>query len=132
MSKNQTPNSITKTIERNCLIYLLHGNDKTANIISNQSANGEIIIPRSINDESKEYIVKSILKDAFKSSTIKSIQFVEDSEFLTIEEDAILNSSIESFTIQSSLINLKERWCKGTEKLKEIKINQNNPYIQII
>lgn len=70
MSKNQTPNSITKTIEQNCLIYLLHGNDKAASIISNQSANGEIIIPRSINDESKEYIVKSILKNAFKSSTI--------------------------------------------------------------
>ena len=67
--------------------------EKTANIIKCKSTAELIQIPFSIKYKSNEYIVKSITKEAFQRTLIKSIQFHPNSQVQTIEKDAFYYSS---------------------------------------
>lgn len=86
-----------------------------------------MIIPRSIEYESEEYIVKSIKKESFSNSPIKSIQFPKNSECQTIEDSALIESKIQSISIPASLIDLQDGWCDFTNNLTEIIIDVDNP-----
>ena len=87
----------------------------------------KFIIPHLIKHETQEYIVVSILTDAFKNSlNIKTIQFPSDSELQTIEENAFEYSSIESIFIPASVIDLKEGWCNNMGKLTNIEVDPRN------
>ena len=77
-----------------------------------------IIIPSS---------VTIIGKRAFcNCNKLQHIIIPNDSKLQTIESGAFSNSKIESFTIPSELIELKEGWCFGTSYLKKIKVSPNN------
>ena len=108
------------------LIYSTN-DDNTVNIIGNSSFS-KTVIPGKIKYEAKEYIVKGISQESFASVKFcSSIIFAPDSELTTIEENAFINSSIESLTIPASVTNLKDGWCCLTPKLNEIKVESNNP-----
>lgn len=65
----------------NNLIFILNLDQKTADVVCNDNASGEIYIPKSIIFKSQSYIIKCINKEAFKNSKITSILFPADSEF---------------------------------------------------
>lgn len=109
------------------IVYDINKENKTASVVSNNDENGEIIIPRSIEYEEQDYIVKAINEGSFKSSqTIKSIIFPANSKVETIEKEAFADSSIENVFIPSSVIDLKKGWCRGTSKLTSFNIAPNN------
>ena len=119
---------INTKVEHSNIIYLLDMEKNTASIIGNNSAKGNIIIPKSIKYESNEYIIKSISKLAFVSTEIESVEFSSDSEIQTIEGEVFSNSFINKFSIPSSLTELKEEWCFGTSKLVTINVSPENQY----
>lgn len=78
----------SETVKSNSIIYSINNEKKTASVIRAEEARDEIIIPRLINYNSSNYIVTSILENAFKDSKIKSIDFARDSEIQTIGKNA--------------------------------------------
>lgn len=115
------------------LFFELNEKDQTASIIKPLNptgtlyASGSITIPRSITHNFKDYIIVSINSNAFKNDkNITSIEFSEDSELLTIDQDSFLKSSIEVISFPLSLRELKEGWCSYTKKLKNVKISPQN------
>ena len=126
MSETQKENA-NERVEQNNILYSINTKEKIASVICYHSAIEDIIIPRSIIYKSKEYIVKSISKKAFELSQIKSIRFPEDSQLQSIDAYAFSKSSIESLTIPSSLIDLKDGWCEGTWNLTNISVMPRNP-----
>lgn len=126
MIKNQQ-NKLNKKITQDNIVYSINENEKTAWVVDNESAYGDILIPHSIKHESNEYIITKICENSFaKSKSIKSIQFPVNSEIKTIEKNAFENSSLKSISIPSTLIELNDGWCSGTSKLTKINISQNN------
>lgn len=120
---------ITREVKQDGLIYLLDDKKMTASIIDteNLQQDDNIIIPSSIFHESVKYTVISILEGSFTNTLIFSIQFADFSKFRTIENRAFENSSIESISFPSSLVDLQDGWCIFTEYLNYIKIDSNNP-----
>ena len=127
MDLNQQQESQTRTLEQDNIIYSINYEDNTASIIELHPTMYEIIIPRSINYESTEYTITSILEKSIQSPNIKSIQFPLDSELQTIEKNAFYYSKIERFTIPSSLTDLKEGWCDCVSYLNQVNVSPNNP-----
>lgn len=118
-------------VTKDNLIYLLNKTDKTASVIKNDNANGDVFIPRSIFFDQQEFIITSINENAFrKSKKIKSIRFPDDSAVITIEKDAFAYSRIESLYIPESISKLNEGWCHATPKLTKIRVMPaNNNFI---
>lgn len=73
----------------------------------------QIIVPRSIQYESKEYIITSILNGDFTDSHLRSLQFTTDSELQTIDNEAFCNLQIyiteklSYFNMNNSLTSIK-------------------------
>lgn len=89
-----------KKVNINGLSFVLNEEEMTAGVFRNINAEGNIFIPYSIQYESHEFIVTDIFENAFKnSSIIKSIQFPENSQIITIEKNAFANSSLERISI---------------------------------
>ena len=122
-----------KIITKDKLSYELNYEDKTANVVNNEQASGQIFIPRSIEYGQDKFVVKIIKQKSFENSnTIKSIKFMLNSEVNVIEKEAFLNSTIEFLQIPKSIFKLEEGWCRGTSKLKNIQIDSNNEiYINV-
>ena len=119
-------------LQINGIEYSVNKKENAAFVIGNKSDNQCIHIPSFINYENQDYKVTKICKKAFEWSTsLKTLEFSSDSNLLTIEEDSFINSSIESITIPSSLIELKEKWCYGANKLNNIRIHPNNPHFKL-
>ncbi|KAK8843557.1 hypothetical protein M9Y10_024614 [Tritrichomonas musculus] len=117
-----------KKIEYNGFLYVLDEKEGTAGVFRNQTDRSEVMIPRSIQHESKEFIVKIIYEDSFRNSNnIHSIEFSEDSELCVIEEYAFMYSSLKKITIPRSVIKLSEGWCGHLSKL-EIEMKENNQH----
>lgn len=109
------------------LSFEINKSDFTAKVASSPQAKGSIQIPRFINFNSQNYLVTCIGKSSFKSnSNIESISFSEDSQLLTIDEEAFDESSLNSLFIPSSVQELKESWCKRTKHLINISISPQN------
>ena len=104
MSEIKTLENLCTRIEIDFLIYSLHEEENTAQIVGNNiSSNVDLIIPRSIKYKTRYYIITSISSEAFRFSMVKSVKFAPDSAIQTFEEDAFSKSEIESFQIPSSL-----------------------------
>lgn len=99
-----------RKIQYEGLEYLINNADLTAGVIGYNSTKINVIIPRSIIFESKEFIVISILEHAFDRKVIKSIEFAADSEVRTIENNAFEYCYVESISFPPSLIELKAHW----------------------
>ena len=127
MSENQLEEESSNEISKGRLLYKFNYGERTADIDGFFSREEILIIPRSIIKDSTEYVIKSICKNAFRFSSVKFIQFSDDSEIQTIEKEAFKLCRIESITIPSSLINLTEGWCVGALELSNVKVSPNNP-----
>lgn len=110
------------------IVYLLDEKQNTASIFVCKTKKKEIIIPVSISYKSREYNIISIEKGSFEHSEVKSIQFDEGSKLISIESESFCFSSIESLSIPSQLISLKDGWCTGTLELTRISVNQGNRF----
>ena len=123
----------SKKISKDEIIYLVNQNDETASVIGISYVANDIYIPRSIRDESKEYIVTSVSNGAFTSRLrIKSIKFAQDSELRTIESNAFANSKVEKLYFPASVTDLKEGWCRYTFELKRVEIDPRNPRYSVL
>lgn len=109
------------------LIYLFNEKNLTAEITSSLDISGDIIIPRSINNNSQEYLITSIQKNALNNChTLRSISFPENSAVNTISYGAFYLSSITYLHIPASVEELEEGWCMDTGNLIHISISPNN------
>lgn len=54
-----------------------------------------------------------------------------DSDLQTIEFGAFSDTSIESFTISSNLIDLQDGWCLNLRKLINVIVSKDNPKYSI-
>lgn len=119
-------------VTQECIIYSLNIEEGTAAVVGSSRAAGDIIIPRSIIHDSKEYIVDRISRRSLKLNLrINSIQFAPDSEVKIIEKESFFISSIKSITLPSSLIKLEEEWFSGASSLMTVKVCPNNPLFSI-
>lgn len=115
-------------VEENGLIYVLNENEKTAGVYSTYMTNETVFIPKSIFHNDTEYVITIIFESAFKESKdVKSIQFSEDSQLQIIDKNS-LPFTLESITIPSTVVELREGWCTRTEFLTSIEIIQNNRF----
>lgn len=119
-----------RKIKKNGLIFALNDEDNTAGIYRSKVLTSDVVIPRSIIDEStnKEFIITSIYEHSFLSSSIKSLSFADDSEVRFVYQNAFFNSGIENITFPSSLIELKDGWCYHAMQLKNVSFKSQNPF----
>ncbi|KAK8891616.1 hypothetical protein M9Y10_028831 [Tritrichomonas musculus] len=111
----------------NNIAYGLNKEERIAKVVGEESADGKIIIPRSITYQDVEHNVISIEKNAFRGDEdLQSIQFAPDSLVATIGKNAFDQTSIESINFPSSIIELESGWGKGLHQLREITIDPNN------
>lgn len=123
-------NDESSEIKQNNLIFVLDVDCIIAGIVGNDNTSGDIFIPSSIKYKTTEYTIKRIPKYSFKNSkSIRSITFPADSSIDTIEKESFSNSTLESISIPSNLLVLKECWCKFTPNLTKVTIMPNNPNI---
>lgn len=118
-----------RKIKQNGLIFALDDEDNTAGIYNSKVLTSDVVIPRSIIDEStnKEFIITSIYERSFQCSSIKSLSFADDSEVRFVYQNAFFNSGIESIAFPSSLIELKDGWCYHAMHLKNVSFKTQNP-----
>lgn len=95
----------TKIIEQDNIIFSLNFKNSTASVINNANITGNVYIPKSLNYESQDFIIKSINHGSFKQARLKSLQFSIDSEVSKIEDDVFAFSSIESLILPESIKN---------------------------
>lgn len=112
--------------------YSIDFQEKTAAVINLKKNKLKIIIPHFINCESHEYTISKISEYAFQNAIfLKSIEFAADSEIKTIETCAFSGCSIESISIPSSIVHLKEGWCANLAKLTKISVMPGNHLYQL-
>lgn len=107
--------------------YLINKEEKTAKIIGTDHANGDFIIPRSINYEGQDFIISSIREQLFSYCLkIKSIQFSPDSEVRQIEKKLFPGSSIKKVFIPNKVIQICEGAFANCSKLSQIEISPDS------
>ena len=120
-------NNHSEIVKFNKLIYSINEEDKTASVVNNDNANGDVFIPKLINFNNQEYNIISIKEGAFRNlKSIYSLSFPFDSKVEKIEKDVFTFSSIESLFIPKSVKELQEGFCRGTSKLKLITVMPSN------
>ena len=107
-------------VEYDHIIYSINKEESTASVIGLKENLESFFIPRSIKQESTEYDVISILDNAFKDSSIISIQFPSDSKLQTIGKNSFSNSSIKSITIPSSVTFIGKGAFLNCKKLQSV------------
>ena len=117
--------SLGLNLELNC-------DDQTAKIVKSEKAYGNIIVPRSIIYDTKEYIITEISESSFQNSMINTLNFPEDSELVSIGGFVFDNSSIQEFSIPKKLKKIDKSWCYNIHNLIIIKNEFNNPNFSII
>ena len=115
-----------KKVIREGIKYSINDEEKTAIVIDYQSYATEIIIPRSIKHESKEYIVKSISSRAFSGSDIRYVTFEPNSELQTIEKYAFSRSILASIQIPSHVTQICEGAFDRCEQLSRVEFEPNS------
>lgn len=118
------------TVIRDNLIYSLNMDNKSASVIGEEKKGSkkDIIIPRSIIYEEKEFIITNISQKSFyERRDLRSVHFPSDSEILIFEESAFDSSSIEEIKIPPSLTTIGKFAFVNCSNLKtiEIPINSN-------
>lgn len=109
------------------LIYELNEEDLTATIVGSDHFLTFIEISRSVNYQSNEYIITSIGKLSFAyHNEILDINFSEDSELQTIEDEAFSHSLIHSIQIPSSCTKIGKKAFLNCEKLIKVYISQDS------
>lgn len=90
--------------EQNGLTYQLNKQEHTANVNGSTGNNETIFIPQSIEYQKEKYTVVRISPSSFKNNkSIKWVTFPENSELISIDDDAFRSSMIEKIVIPSSI-----------------------------
>ena len=111
----------------NNIAYGLNKEERIAKVVGEESADGKIIIPRSITYQDVEHNVISIEKNAFRGDEdLQSIQFAPDSLVATIGKNAFDQTSIESINFPSSLVEFEDGWCQSNSSLIKVTISPHN------
>lgn len=99
----QTVDILTKTkIKTDKSIYILNKKEKTARLFRDLALTEQVFIPRSIYYQNDEYLITSIMANAFiKQNNFYSIEFPNDSELRIIESKAFFLSKLEYIIIPS-------------------------------
>lgn len=80
---------ISESIKQNKLIYTINEEDKTASVVNNDDARGDVYIPKSINYNNQNYNVIRIKEGSFRNNkSIYSLNFPNDSFVQKIEKDS--------------------------------------------
>ena len=116
---------LSETIEdsTNTLKFKIDETNQTASLFKVENGIEEVNIPRTIEHESTEYLITSIIGFC---ADVKTVKFSEESAVKTFYRDAFFGSKIESIYFPSSLKELKEGWCNETKYLKRIIISPSN------
>ena len=127
MIEEEQQSNKSSTIIVNNNKYLINEDGKTVSLVKWVYYDQIQIIPRSINYQSKEYIITNILEKAFYlNQGIKSVEFSEDSEVQTFGESSFQYSLIESISIPARLTKICKRAFSSCKFLKEVKIPSNS------
>lgn len=114
-------------VEEGGIRYILNEKEKTAGIKRNISSFGNILLPRSINYDSKDYLVTEILEGSFKkTNNIISVNFPKDSELRIIGKEAFSESSIVYIFIPPQVTQICEGAFSFCERLETIEIPSNS------
>lgn len=96
-----------KQVKENGLLFVINETEKTAFVFQNLTAEGDIVIPRSIIYNSHEFIVTRICSKSFLNDhKIMSIHFQENSELKFIDDYAFSFSSLKKIKIPSHVIEI--------------------------
>lgn len=121
-----------KIIEKDCIKYVLNYKEKTAAVVEGYiDLVDSFFIHRSIKFNGNEYIVTSILEDAFVRGNAFTIQLAPNSEIRTIGERSFSGNGIESFTIPPHLIKICDDAFAGCRYLKNVEIPSNSELLSI-
>ena len=105
------------------MIFKIDKTNNTASLFRVNTKNDLLIIPRSVNHESIDYLITSISGINFR---FKSLNFAEDSAVKTIYGYAFENSLLNEIYFPKCLCELKEGWCFGINKYMKITISPLN------
>ena len=111
------------------LKFKIDKTNRTASLFKVSDDVEELIIPRTVEHESIDYIITSIC--IFRNKNIKKLKFSEDSEVETIYE-YVFSSKIEKICFPASLKELKDGWCICTNYLTKITISPSNSHFKLI
>ncbi|KAH0795403.1 leucine-rich repeat domain-containing protein [Histomonas meleagridis] len=105
------------------LTYSLHNNGEAVLIRSPQANNkGDIIVPKVIQHEGKQFFVTEIGRKAFSRVNINSLSFEEGSCVRKFCKDCFSQSHIKSLTIPPSLQVLEPGWSSNIDQLNDIQL----------
>lgn len=119
------------------LIYILHEEDKTAEITGEGISyddygdlEGTVYISESVNYNNRKFIITRIKANSFKDTFHRSIQILSDYKLHTIEKNAFYSTFINQITIPMSVTKLEKGWCKNATNLNEVRISSENKYFK--
>ena len=116
----------------NGLRFSLDKKDYTASIINSPEVTGDVIVPRLVEHQGKQFIIKSIGVKAFSENRIKSLSFPEDSEVESIKGYAFLKAHIRKIQFPASLKKLDDFWCQNVYDLISIEVSPKNKFFLFI
>lgn len=126
---------VKKTIKNKYkdLTFKIDQENKTASLFEVNSQNNHLVIPRTVEHESTDYLITSITGTerniSFISGTdtnIIRVEFAENSAVKKIYKDAFKYSNIEEIHFLSSLKELDGGWCSFVGKRKKITVSGSN------
>lgn len=102
----------------------LNKREHTASITKTLKSNDTIFIPKLVEFEGNEYVIKSI--EPFSIKDAKTLEFADDSEVETFETNRFYMSTLKKLQIPSSLKYLKDGWCQSLRELTDIEVSPKN------
>lgn len=118
---------LVKISQRNGLNFQLDKSNLTAQTIQSRGVHDDVHIPRSLINDSLEYIVKKIGPNTFKhNERIATVQFPEDSELEIIDDNSFNNCSINNISIPVKVKYIGEFAFSLCYNLKSIDIPEHS------
>ena len=109
------------------MLFSINEEDKTASVIDRISKTKDVLIPRSVKYQDRDFIVTSIRKHAFSNDRfLKTIRFSPDSEVRFIGDSAFQHSKIKNIEIPKSVCELNNSLCNGTPELTRVTVDPAN------
>lgn len=116
-----------KEFNENGLTFVLDDEQKKAIVYRCTSTESDIIIPGSVMHDSQKFFVTGIIEGAFLfSTTVKSIQFSEDSELHFIDKMAFSHSSLERIVIPASVTRIDQFAFAFCKHLKNVTFSEHS------
>lgn len=127
-SKIHESNEKVKVVIKDHVKYSINEAKKVAVVIGNRNLKSDtnVIIPRSIYYRSQEYIITAICSKSFFYSNIKSIEFADNSEITTFNDESFYHINTTRIKFPSSLIEIKKLGFYACSTINEIEFPENS------